>query len=265
MHVVRTPFKLSQEFGSGDHVLRDIISREALGQYDPIQAVTYHSRWHTASQPALITASDSVKYVVKGSQNARSLFSEYVCCRLGHLLGAPTVHLRFVDVQNLRSIEPQMAHFGTALALGSKYLDGNSNRIDAVQHIDHGDNRGRFARLALLYAWAKGGDCQFLYDSVPPCLVYSNDHGHFFPGSTAWTAATLQADGDVAKFGQFDICNFTVSDFAAPKMALATITDDDVRKLVAAPPNDWGVPADDRTAMANYLICRRAAVLALYQ
>jgi hypothetical protein len=180
------------------------------------------------------------------------------------MLGAPTVQLKFVNVDSLKAIEPQMAHFGPGLALGSRFIDGSSDRIDGIQYLDHGDNRDRFARLALLYSWAKGGDCQFIYQDAPPCLVYSNDHGHFFPGQNGWTVDLLNADIDVVPHAHFASCNFVAKDVAACKALLGDITYEDIGMIVKAPPQEWNVAHEDRAAILEYLVRRRDLVLALY-
>jgi hypothetical protein len=89
-------------------VIRETIRRESGRRYQPTEAQIFHRIWPIASRPALVSAADGGKYVVKGSQNARMLFSECVCGRLGHLIGAPTVELTFVDVAALRQSEPQI-------------------------------------------------------------------------------------------------------------------------------------------------------------
>jgi hypothetical protein len=246
------------------NAVRALIVREAEGNYDPLEAQIFRRVWQTASKPALVDASDGLQYVAKGSQNARMLFSEYVCGRLGHLISAPTVKLRFLAVTALRQREPQMAHFGTGLALGSDFVVDASDRIDGIQHFDQGDNRRRFAGLALLYAWARGGDCQFIYQKTPPQLVHSNDHGHFFPGQAGWTKAQLDADNDVSAHAHFASCAFDVAELNTFRAAILQVTDEDIRNIVKAPPQEWNVTREERDAMAAYLIRRRELVAALY-
>jgi hypothetical protein len=245
-------------------VIRETIRRESEGHYQPTEAQIFHKIWPTASKPALVSAADGRKYVVKGSQNTRMLFSEYVCARLGHLINAPTVELAFVDVAALRQSEPQMAHFGAGLALGSIFVSDASDRIDGIQHVGDAGNKSRFAGLALLYAWARGSDCQFIYKVSEPRLVYSNDHGHFFPGANGWSIASLAADNDVTPHGHFAACGFVAADFAAYRPLVAAVAEEDIRMIVSAPPAEWSVPAPDRDAMAQYLLRRRARVETLY-
>jgi hypothetical protein len=247
-----------------ERVIRDILGRESAGRYDATEAQTFHKVWPSASRPALVTATDGQKYVVKGSQNARTLFTEYVCGRLGQLIGAPTIALTFVDVAALKRLEPQMSHFGDGLALGGAYVQDASDRTDGIQHLDDTGNKERFAGLALLYAWARGNDCQFIYSSVEPRLVFSNDHGHFFPGQTGWTAATLAADDDVAPVPSFGPCGFVPADFATYRPRVTAVTGAEIRMLVGAPPINWNVSRPDRDAVAEFLIRRQARVAALY-
>jgi hypothetical protein len=59
------------------------------------------------------------------------------------------------------------------------------------QRHDVPDNRPRFAALAVLYGWIPAGDAQLIYRQTVSHLVYSVDHGHFFPGGPNWTLAGL--------------------------------------------------------------------------
>ena len=47
--------------------------------------------------------------------------------------------------------------------------------------------KNRCALLAVMYGWFQAGDNQLLYRKTPPELVFSVDHGHFFPGGPEWT------------------------------------------------------------------------------
>jgi hypothetical protein len=49
----------------------------------------------------------------------------------------------------------------------------------------------RFALLAILYGWLQAQNRQFLYEK-PSKLVYSHDHGHFFPNGPNWKRSDLE-------------------------------------------------------------------------
>lgn len=239
--------------------VRDRISEESAGNYDPIAAVTTHKAWGTASNPVLVTCSDNEQYVIKGSQNGKMVYNEYVCGRLGNLLLAPVAWVRFVSIDPALKATGPLAHFGDGLALGSLRVPSSSERA-GVQNVDVPQNRAGFAGLTILYSWLRANDHQLIYEEVPPGLVTSADHGHFFPNGPHWSAAYLQAEPDVLRDPYFSPCNLVAADFDPFWSVLSAITDDEIVKITSAPPSNWGVDSVERTAMAQYLISRRDKV-----
>ena len=124
-------------------------------------------------------------------------------------------------------------------------------------------NRDRFARLQVLYSWVLAGDHQLIYAKTEPLLVYSVDHGHFFNGSTGWTPDSLRQIGPVVLDGYFSACGLSEAALVEAKSALSQITDEDIGLVALGPPDEWGITADDRAAITEYLISRRDRLLTL--
>src|SRR5208337_1393498 len=113
---------------------------------------------------------------------------------LGKAMQAPVGEVLFVQVsQELIDMNPAMlGHLQAGLAHGCLFVPNVSERL-GVTHFQETPNRTRFARLAVLYGLAQANDHQFFYSSAPANLVFSFDHGHFFPGGPQWTREALLA------------------------------------------------------------------------
>jgi hypothetical protein len=186
------------------------------------------------------------------------IVNDHVVGRLGAALGAPVGAVALVDVPaELVALQPEMQHMLPGTCHGSLYLPHVSER-EGLMHWDVPQNKRRFARLAVLYGWVVASDHQFVYENSPPNLVYSVDHGHFFPGGPNWTEAALVA----APAPDLDLtltcsCNLAASEIAAAKAALLGIDDAVIADAVAGPPDAWGMTEDERVVLAQYLSIRR--------
>ena len=244
--------------------VRNQIAAEASGNYDLISVVTVYRDWNTASKPVLVECSDREQYVIKGSQNGKMLYNEYVCARLGNLLGASVAWVRFVGIDpTLRASDPKLQHFGAGLALGSLRIPRASERA-GIQYFDNPQNRVAFVSLAILYTWVRANDHQLIYQETPPNQVCSNDHGHFFPSGPNWTIASLAGEINITRDTFFDICKLMPNEFEPFWDKLNAITDNDIDNITKAPPVEWGVDTADRDALKNYLISRRGNLRAVF-
>lgn len=243
--------------------VRQRIEREAQGQFEPVLVRTVVKRWHTASQPVRVTCDDNQQYVIKGSQNGKALYNEYVCGRLGNLMNAAVAWVRFVEIPAALRVDPDLQHFGPGLALGSLVMPEASER-GVIAHVDVPSNRSRFASLALLYSWCKANDHQLLYEVIPPFSVLSNDHGYFFAGGPQWNSGSLAAAGPVTRDTWFDPCGLGPGDFAPYWPSVDAITGEELRRITTAAPVGWGVDAAERNALADYLELRKAQLRAAF-
>jgi hypothetical protein len=234
-----------------------------------VVANTYISGWSSFSKPVLLRCSDTRLYVVKGLQVAnpsmsRALVNEQVAGRLAAAFGAPIPEVGLVYLPpELIAVEQGLSHMQPGLCHGCIYLGDNMGRRN-IEFSGLPENRPRFARLAILYGWAGSADDQFLYGTNSPEIVYSVDHGHFFgPGAPDWTIATLQAAGLAAPNNQIVTqCSLSADELRAAASHLTSITDSDIAAIVATAPDEWGITADERLALAAYLVRRRDDLIA---
>ncbi len=228
-----------------------------------IEARTFKKGWSTKAQPVLLRCNDGKDYVVKGRNAGRQIINEQIVARLGLLLGAPVTDVQFVDLTKLIEIEKNLAHISYEIAHGSAFVPDcfDSRDLIATSNIE---NRSRLALLAVLYGWTKANDHQFLFKTTLPRLIYSVDHGHFFPNSPNWAVEDL-LEADNAQVDTFlsKECHFTSPEINQALDALVNINEEAVIKIVALPPVEWGITIEERTMMIEYLIRRQRNLLAL--
>ncbi len=237
-------------------------ARLPLGQ--PLAAVTFHRVFGTASRPVLMTCDNGAEFVIKGMTHDRTLVTEQIVGRLGRVIGAPvaTVELVFVSPELVKA-EPQLAHVTPGLVHGSKWIADCTDRSGVeVKYANMSENRNRFALLSVLYSWVSAQDQQFIYEKAAPHLVWSVDHGHFFPGGPRWSVQSLTGVPPAVVDGTFAACALTPIEIAEAVEALRSVADHDIAAAVAAIPADWVFTAAEREAVARYLARRRSELLA---
>jgi hypothetical protein len=168
--------------------LRTQIAAEFCNRPAPIKATTYLQKWPSHSQPVALMCEGGSKYVVKALQAnrvaemGRVLVNDHVTARLGTLVRAPVPQCALIDVPaELIANQPEMSHLMAGIAHGSQFVENVTERA-GFEHANVLENRPRFALLAVLFGWIGAQDHQFVYSKTAPQLVYSVDHGHFFPG-----------------------------------------------------------------------------------
>jgi hypothetical protein len=231
-----------------------------------VQALDFIEAKSTKAQPVILECNDGREYVVKGQNAGRQIVNEQIVARLGLLLGAPIPETKIVEIPDeLIKLEKKLAHIHSGTAHGSLYLrDTYFDRCLIATSEDV--NRLRLALLAVLYGWAGANDQQYLFTNKPPRLIYSIDHGHFFPNSPNWTANDLAT----AQNAQLDpvlvsACNFTPLEIDQALEALVNINEGEIIDAVAYPPTEWGLTIDERTMMLQYLIKRQIQLSTLRQ
>ena len=222
-----------------------------------IEAKTYWKRWRTKSNPVLLQCADGKKYVVKGKQAGRQIINDQIVARLGLAIEAPVGNPKIINIsQELIDIEPELQDFGAGTAHGTEFIP---NCIDEWTLIATSEpkNRIRLATLALLYGWTHANDRQFIFRQTPPRIIYSVDHGHFFPNPPEWRIADLEQDTFAVLDSEFENCNFTDDELKIVYDILNEVTDSTIVQVVAFPREDWGITFAERWAMINYLIERK--------
>lgn len=244
--------------------LKKRIRNAANGNRNPLVAETYLQEWHTFSKPVNFICTNGVICVVKGirqNQPPRYLVNDHVVGRVAALLKAPVPEVVFVEITpELLSAETRARHFLPGLAHGTIFIQDCTNR-EALLHIDKPENRSRFAHLAVLYSWMRAGDYQCIYQKNAPNLVYSVDHGHFFPSGPNWTVNSLEAYTETVMDPWFNSCGLIKTDFENVTQNLNLITDEDVELIVQGPPDAWGISQDERAALSSFLIQRKAKLI----
>jgi hypothetical protein len=224
--------------------------------------MTFLRVWGSYSRPAAVSCDDGLVYVVKGLQAggadmAKPITTEQIIAASGRLVGAPVVDTVLVDVADLVAIEPQLAHLQPGLTHGVRFIPDCSDRMwTDYAHI--AENRPRFGAIAVMYSWVGASDHQVIYENQHPHLVYTVDHGHFLPGGTNWTVATLQAAPAATGVDpQFGAIGLVEAELRQPASLLRGLQPAEIAGAVALPPDAWGVTLQERVAIADYLERRR--------
>jgi hypothetical protein len=179
------------------------------------------------------------------------------------MIHAPVPEIGYVDVpQSLVAIEPRLTHMAVGISHGSVWIPDCSDR-EVLQHFSNPENRGRFARLAVLYGLVTASDHQFIYRKAPPNLVFSVDHGHFFPNAGDWQVVHLQNAPPAAPDNNITIgCQLTQNEIDDARSALRVITEEQIAEAVSGPMDHWGVSVDEKIAVAIFLDMKRQDLLA---
>lgn len=226
-----------------------------------ITAHTYRGKkWPSFSHPVVLGCSDGRDYVVKGCQIGKAVVNEQVVAVLGRLIGAPIPATQIVDVPGeLISMNTDVSHVRAGLAHGS-VLQENSTDKQWLGHTDVPENEKRFAVLSVLYGWAHVGDQQLIYSLDKPPLVWSVDHGHFFPGGPNWSIPNLQTAA-TATVNQALAAVSTSKSIGEVIEVIASVKPEDIATAVAAPPPSWAITMDERKELAIFIEQRRTDLL----
>lgn len=209
-----------------------------------------------------------VKFHNNKHGDGRALVAEHIVGRCGKLIVAPVGAVALVAVSAHLSIGVTLTD-GTPVVPGihhgTRWMDGYGDR-DGVQHVD--ENRESLGALEVLYTWMMcSGDHQLIYSTGTPSTVASVDHSQFLPGGGpgAWTPDLLRADaGSVTLDAFFGPAALGPDDRYNALLALARVNEEDIAKIVAGPPEEWGVQSSERPALAEFLWMRRERVLELW-
>jgi hypothetical protein len=243
---------------------RDLIAGLVARGTERVSAHTYRKmKFQSFSSPVVLACSDGHDYVVKalGKQPNfhRALCNDQIIGRLARAIGAPVPDVAIVDVPpSLIQLEPDLGGLEGGLAHGSKYISDASKTRQGIAFQNLSENRIRFALLAILYGWAfVQSDHQFFYQDGTN-LVFSFDHGHFFPGGPQWTIEGLNGAPPVMPDSVIcNACQFAPDELAEARRRLSAVTFDSIAVAVAAPPISWGLNLDDRVALAIHMESRK--------
>lgn len=170
--------------------------------------------------------------------------------------------------QDLINLNPDpangMGHMKAGLCHASSYIEDVTERVDSLSSPDEGDNRQRYARLAVFFGLLGATDRQFIFKTQPPRLVYSHDHGHFLGGPN-WTIADLEGlpppeplDEIVSTLG---LSAREISEAAA---FLSAATDKVLEDAVAKMPATWNVTEEEAKTAIKIIGDRRNSMIASF-
>jgi hypothetical protein len=230
---------------------------------EPILIIELRRQWNSSARPVLARGIDKYEYVVKGCQAGRQIIIDQIVARLGFAMGAPVGKPQVVEISDeLIELNPKFSFLASGKAHATYFIPNCFDDRDASKYKDHSGNRERFALLCALYGWAYSQDEQFIYRKTHPCLVYSVDHGRFFPGGYAWTAETLQNAPEANVHRKLALsCNLTNNEIRQALFVLRGVTEETIIEAVATPPDEWGITMDERMVMLEFLIKRQQSLL----
>lgn len=249
------------------------IAADAAKRPAPIVAKTFLNKLQSSiSRAFVVKGEDGKKYAVKGMQDRtgagafdirRPLCNDQIVGRLGRKIGVPVPDVVFIELtKEFIDANPPINYMYPGVCHGQLLMENCSNK-EGVKHADVVDNRQRFAAIAVLYGWIPAGDRQLIYEKTPPYLVYSVDHGHFFPGGPDWTAATLKTAPPPGLFPEVvTACKFAVGEIDAAMKEFEKLLSADIAAAAAMPIDLWGLSPDERAELAVYLDERRTALIA---
>lgn len=242
-----------------------LIAEAATHRPAPVMARTFRKKWSGFSNTVLLLCYDEHEYAVKGRQAGRGIVNDQVVARLGEALGAPVAPAALVTISDeLIAAEPELGHMPAGVCHGTQLIEACRDSDKAgFLYTDVPENRSRFALLAVLYGWAGCfQDHQFVYPGAPPHLVYSVDHGHFFPSGPNWSIADLAATGPAVVDQAITTgANMSAGEIARASSCLRGISNEAIAAAVATPPDEWQFALAERVALATYLAERRDALL----
>jgi hypothetical protein len=245
---------------------RALFEAAAAVQQVSITAETFVRAWPSASKPVAVKCTDGNTYVIKGSNAGRQAVNDCIVAKLAALVVAPVPPSALIAVpEELRLATPEMSHLTPGVAHGSRVME-DCNEREAFSHCDAGDNRQRFASIAILYGWLGANDRQFIYGKNAPYRVYSVDHGHFFgPGNPDWTIAHLAAAPAAAPdHDTVAACAITNEQLSAACGNLHDVTAEQIATAVGSVPRGWPVSVDEQVALCAYLEKRRVELITAF-
>jgi len=232
---------------------------------DPIIIITFRSGWDSAARPVLARGIDKREYVIKGQQAGRQIVNDQVVARLGMAIGAPVGEPCIVEIsEELIAEDSRFSYLTPGTAHATLYIPKCSSQREEINYTNQPENRERFALLILLYGWVYANDYQFIYENARPNLVYSVDHGHFFPGGPEWKQRDLlEAASAEINPRLVSNCKLKLEEIRHGLPLLDAVSEETIIQAVAAPPSEWGLTIDERVTLVEYLVKRRQDLLAV--
>lgn len=233
----------------------------------PVTVITFRHNYNTASKPILVECSDGLEWVVKGQQNGKMIYNDYVVAKVGFLLNAPIPNVSLVNVpEEMIKNCVGMQHMHPGISHGSLFINNCTDRLGIEPKYINEENTPRFANLHVLFSWVHTNDQQWIYEKQPPNKVYSVDHGHFFPGGPNWTIDSLKTAPSPQFIKEFQNCGLTQQHYEEPLKLLESLKPEKFSEIVVdMPPKEWRCDINERLALSEFLFKRIPLVIKLFK
>jgi hypothetical protein len=242
---------------------RSLLEDSTAQREKPLRAITFRQGWSTKARPVQVKCDDGNEYVVKGQQAGRQIVNDQIVARLGMAIAAPVGEPKLVDVTELATVEDRLSHITPGTAHGTLFIPDCDHEEYTLIATSEPDNRPRLARLAVLYGWVTANDWQFLFKKHPPRLIYSVDHGHFFPGGPDWSEKSLLEAPSAELAPCFKECYLNPEEIGGALQSLEAVTEGKIIQAVASLPDQWGLTMNERVTLVEFLTRRRQELLAI--
>lgn len=228
-------------------------------------AVCVESSANGGSGAFLAVASDGNRYWVKSRENLQGpqvCYTELAVARLGTLVDAPVCDVRLIRIpEEFEGWEFRPGHhLRSGIASASLDIPGVVEERQLMYRPDD-DNCRRHVGVLALAAWLGGGDQQWLY-AAPDNRTFSHDHGHYLPGGSGWTPASLlESIVDPPALPGAIPHGHAMLDVARIEHTYDTllnhVSKHDIAKAVSSFAGSWGISLEHRATLAYYADSRR--------
>jgi hypothetical protein len=224
----------------------------------------------SAAQLYKVNEDDRI-YVIKlkgNGQGLRVLFNEYVGGRLGELIGVPFGEHALITVDAGLYADDRTGHFA-GIQFGTVYYE--HAQVDIIQ-LRKATNFNLFPSVLVfdtLIALSDGPQHMVLPSSgdasAPKDIGCVFDHGYAFTGTPLWSAASLQALAECAVRDDMKLKDdFRDFNKYEPYIESAESLKRSQMEAVIheAPLDEWKVPAEEATALLDWLERRKGLLRA---
>jgi len=209
-------------------------------------------------------------FVVKSAASRHLLIMDLIVSRIGETFGHPVPAVELVELkQAFLDAYPSIltpATHKAGIAFASSFLHGTVNLSCEEEHFpDSLENRTRISMLGTLFGLMLPQDRQFLMERLAPYRISGIDFGQFLDGifPTADSLYRLQiSHPEVEPDKALKNWSFVKSElFNAAAGNIELLTDELIGRIVAEPPDEWGIDLDLRVAIADTIATRRNAMM----
>ena len=192
---------------------------------------------------------------LNNQQLGKVIVTEHVVGRVGSLIDAPVCEVAVVELPDEISgweFRPG-AHVEAGLAHGSAAIHPVSEDRSLV-HRDRNDNQRRHAGIFAVYDWCWGGDPQWLYSETNDLMIYSHDHGWYFPEEgNDWSEATLTARADEERVLSWPTDGLDSAEVNRLAGALDAVARADLVEILSQVPLSWPATTIELEALGWFL------------